>query len=143
MDEPVTCPTCGYLGNPVFTPTPHLTHYGKLTCHHCSRHLKWVAKPDDERTKHKRPADHKDLVDRYGRGFCEMCLRQTGSLQGRQHLVGHHVIEFKDGGTSARDNVWIVCDRCHALIHWVRKMVGTDFGMQDDDGKNPPATDVA
>lgn len=98
--------------------TPNLPHYGKEVCLSCNRHLRWIPKPEQDRVK--RPAAHTDLVRKYSRGFCEMCGKMEADLPDRQTLEANHIIEFQDGGDPGRENVSIICTRCHKLIHLLR-----------------------
>jgi 5-methylcytosine-specific restriction endonuclease McrA len=95
-------------------------HYARLDCAKCGRFKKWITKPDSDPTKYRRPQLHQDLAGKYGRGFCELCLCQKDDLPKGRTLEAQHVIEFKDGGGSERENIWIVCTGCQRLIHWVR-----------------------
>ena len=98
--------------------TPDGPHYAKHTCVICGKWCGWVPKPDT--AKVKRPAAHRELVQKFSKGFCEMCLTQKEDLPARQVLEGHHVKEFAHAGEPTRDNVWVVCSACHKLIHLVR-----------------------
>ena len=98
--------------------TPASVHYGAEICAVCRRHLRWLPKPDGERVR--RPAAHRELVEKYSQGYCELCLTKQEDLPARQTLEAHHVVEFQDGGSAQRSNVWIVCTACAKLIHWAR-----------------------
>lgn len=102
-------------------------HYAKVTCNTCDRFLRWIPKPDSDPTKARRPQQHRELVRAYGNGFCEMCLRKTDELPKGQTLEAQHVIEFQDGGSNDRSNIWIICTACHKLVHWTRYYHGGDF----------------
>lgn len=122
-----TCRRCGHVNaRGEIVPYESGPHYAKLVCPQCQSFWDNVGKPESDPTKHRRPKDHLELVEKYGHGFCEMCNRREADLKKPNHLVAHHIHEFQDGGTSERANIWIVCDRCHKLIHWVRKMIGTE-----------------
>lgn len=99
-------------------------HWGKGVCPQCDRYLCWVPKPNDDATKYRRPASHKELADKYSQGFCELCMRDEKDLPAPQVLEGHHVVEFDDGGSNERSNVWVVCTACHRLIHHQRTYLG-------------------
>ena len=116
----ITTPYCAYCFSTDLSVelTPNLSHYGKEVCMACRRFLRWIPKPDQERVK--RPAAHTDLVRKYSRGFCEMCGKQEADLPGRQTLEANHIVEFQEGGDHGRENVSIVCTRCHKLIHLLR-----------------------
>lgn len=120
---PITERPCMGCGNP----PPHTMrlrekghHYADLNCTRCGIHLGFVPKPDSDPTKYRRQKQHRDLVAKYGRGFCEMCLRLESELPKGQTLEGQHVVEHQDGGSAERSNIWIVCTACHRFIHWVR-----------------------
>jgi hypothetical protein len=118
------CRGCGYEGPHVVTETPNLTHWARLDCGKCHRWIRWLPKPDSDPTKYHRPAEHRDLVAKYGRGFCELCLRSGDELGDRNSLIGHHVIEYKNDGEPSRENTWILCQACHRLVTWVRNYHG-------------------
>lgn len=113
------CPICGMVPVTV-TLCDSGPHYAKLTCSGCGAFQGWQAKPDSDASKYRRPASHRELVRKYGQGHCELCTRPEGELNPKHGLIGHHVVPFKDGGTDDRDNVWILCTACHALVHWMR-----------------------
>jgi hypothetical protein len=112
---------CGYCGSRDLVQQQNAQgpHWGREYCGCCRRFLRWLPKPDSERSN--RPAAHRELVDRYGRGFCELCLAPAERLPADQTLEAHHVIEYAEEGSPERENIWIVCTRCAKLIHWVRK----------------------
>ena len=95
-----------------------VNHYAEWQCLNCQMHNGWVADPNKEKTK--RSASHKNLVKKYGQGFCQMCLLDSNNLE------GHHVIPYKNDGDSTKDNVWILCRSCHTLIHHERTYHGTN-----------------
>jgi 5-methylcytosine-specific restriction endonuclease McrA len=100
-------------------------HFARIDCLDCKT-TTWQPKPDDDPTKYKRPAKHQHLVDKFSRGFCELCLRSEIELRKQDSLTGHHVIEYQHGGTDDRENVWIVCTACHRLITWTRTYHGNN-----------------
>lgn len=121
IDHRQDCTQCGYLnGLAEFVLTPNLTHYGKLVCPNCGKHWKWVAKPETDSTKYRRPSKHKDLAKKFGKGYCQMCLTKETDLPTNQTLEGHHVVPYEVGGSSDQDNVWVVCTRCHRQIELIR-----------------------
>jgi 5-methylcytosine-specific restriction endonuclease McrA len=99
-------------------------HYAKLICPQC-RGVQWMPKPDTDPTKYTRPAAHTDLVEKYSRGFCELCLREKGELRKRDTFMAHHVWPFKYDGSEGRENIWILCTACHRLVEWQRTYHGT------------------
>ena len=104
--------------------TPDGMHHGKICCATCNKFQDWMPKPD--RDKAKRPAAHRDLVKKYSRGFCEICLVEEKQLEPNRGLVAHHIVEYQHidehqgGGNNTRENIDIVCTACHRLIHWRR-----------------------
>lgn len=67
-----------------------------------------------------------------------MCLRDLKDIPLPQVLEGHHVVEFQDGGSDDRSNVWIVCTACHKLIHYQRTYLGhfKNLFKRPDDERN-------
>lgn len=124
MEERNPCPSCGSVAEPVLQLEATGLHYARLVCGGCKRYIKFVGKPDE--LKVKRPAIHRDLVEKYSKGYCELCLRRKEELRKGQTLEAQHVIEFKDGGTEVRDNIWVVCTPCHKFIHHIRTYHGHD-----------------
>ena len=116
------CPRC--LAEPPHTIEKQTDgiHYAKVVCCGCSRFLAWLPKPDTEQSR--RPAAHRDLVQKYSRGLCEMCGAKKENLPKGQTLEAQHVAEYQHGGGNDRTNIWIVCTGCHKLIHWARTYHG-------------------
>jgi hypothetical protein len=114
------CKACGAETPQVVTLRPAGVHYADSRCAVCGLHCGFLSKPDDEPTKYKRPAAHRELVAKFSRGFCELCLTPEAALPKGQTLEAQHVVEFADGGAPLRENVWIICTGCHRLIHWRR-----------------------
>jgi len=111
---------CRYCGssNLVQEETPHTQHHAKEVCGACGRFRRWIPKPESVGTR--RPANHRKLLVRYSRGFCELCLRKKLELPPGLDLEGHHIIEYQHGGSDERENVSILCSRCHRLTHVLR-----------------------
>lgn len=124
MDAMTRCRFCRSEGQHVVTPRATGVHYADIHCVKCGKHLGFAEKPDNDATKYRRPNQHKDLVLAYGKDFCEMCLRHASELPKGTTLEAQHVIEFKDGGSHKRENIWIVCTACHKLIHHTRTYHG-------------------
>lgn len=91
-------------------------------CARCGSYLCFLPKPESDRVC--RPAAHRDLVKRFGCGFCELCMRKEVDLPAGTFLIGHHVLEYQDGGDPKRENVWILCSFCSALVHTMRVYLG-------------------
>lgn len=125
MERPLEkCRSCGYDGPQNVTLETSGHHYARIKCAECNAFMRWMAKPVDDPTKYKRQKKHTGLVDKYGQGFCEMCLRNEDALPKGQSLEAQHVQEYQDGGSEKRENIWIICTACHKLIHWVRTYHG-------------------
>lgn len=118
------CPRCGDGGPHAVTLMTEGKHYAKARCVACDAFLRWLPKPADDATKYKRPQKHRNLVAEYGSGYCEMCLREQHELAKGESLEAQHVIEFQDGGSEKRENIWILCTSCHSLVHWLRRYKG-------------------
>lgn len=121
-----TCRNCKHPGPHTVEVQTSGVHYAKIECINCRRFIRWLSKPESDPTKYKRPNAHKDLVSKFSNGFCEMCLRDQNNLPKGQTLEAQHVIEFQDGGSEKRENIWIVCTACHRWIHWIRTYHGRD-----------------
>lgn len=126
------CRFCDHDGPQVVRLVETGVHYAQVKCRLCGQFLKWLPKPDNDKSKYRRPPQHRDLVLAYGRGFCEMCLRKQADLPKGQTLEAQHVVEYQNGGTSDRENLWIICTACHKLVHWVRYWHGGDFELLTD-----------
>jgi hypothetical protein len=113
------CKHCGFVTPSIFEETPHLSHHGKLLCENCGSFKSWQPKPD--RPAARRRSSSKDLVGKYGKGYCVSCLRMATQLTNKQVLHGHHIIEYDHGGTDDRENVLILCTACHEWMHWARR----------------------
>lgn len=110
----MTCRFCGsdYITETLVSPDEGIPHYSRLRCSNCDKTLGWGKKPDSK----SRPANHSELIKKYSKGFCTLCLRPSKGLC----MNAHHIIEYKDGGLSSEDNIQIVCNACHGIIHHVR-----------------------
>lgn len=104
-------------------------HWAKVVCPN-GHYVAWLQKPEGDRSKYRRPVACKDLVAKYSAGYCELCLRKAEDLPLPQTLEAQHIIEFADGGTEERANIWIVCTACHRLIHWQRTYIGHYAGKE-------------
>ena len=122
MKYAIKCRQCGFEGEAKEVLRPDGVHYSNLLCPVCDTHTGGFGKkPDSDPTKYKRPKAHTELVKKFSRGICEMCLAKKDDLPKGQTLEAHHVIEYQDGGEATRENTWIVCTGCHRLINWRRK----------------------
>jgi 5-methylcytosine-specific restriction endonuclease McrA len=98
-------------------------HYAKAVCQ-CGRFVDWVPKPETDATKYKRPKQHTDLVNEFGRGYCELCGFEKDQLPYSETLNAHHVERYSEEGPATRENVWILCTACHALVEHQRTYRG-------------------
>ncbi|MEI6225755.1 MAG: HNH endonuclease [Deltaproteobacteria bacterium] len=119
------CPKCG---SEDFRPAPDKER--GCYCNWCGAFW-WQPKPENE--KAKRPSKHRELAKKYGQGFCELCMRPEQSLPGPQVLEGHHVVEYEDGGTDERTNVWVICTPCHIHVHHLRTYLGHYQSRSEED----------
>lgn len=105
----------------MFEPTPTHT-LGGYYCYEKQK-MHWHPKPVDDPTKYKRPSNHTDLVKKYNPGYCEMCLRTETVIKNikGQTLHAHHIMPYQYGGSSERNNIWILCTPCHAYVEHVRR----------------------
>lgn len=116
-----TCRFCGSdRAKRIYGPHPG-GHYAKIECLDCQRFLKWEGKPENKPNKRKNQAK---LLDRYSKGFCEICLRPVEHIPFPQVLEAHHIIQVEDGGGDERENIQIVCTPCHKWIHHQRTYYG-------------------
>jgi len=95
-------------------------HYAKITCYKCGRLIKWVANPDKKQPKRKSKPQYRPEIE-----YCELCGRARNELDGTATLEEHHVKEVQDWPELENEkfNIWVVCTRCHFLIHTLRRMV--------------------
>lgn len=121
--EPRHCRFCRRTTDHMIEPWDHGMHGGKALCSTvgCTAFV-WLPRATVNPTR--RPAIHRNLLAKYDRGFCELCLRPRSALKSCETLMAHHVRPFADEGEPTRGNVWIVCTACHSLIHWQRKFNG-------------------
>jgi hypothetical protein len=61
-------------------------------------------------TKHAYFAEHQRKLGRY---FCEICFHD-------KYLQVHHIEQVKDGGSDDPENLALLCDPCHTMVHTVR-----------------------
>jgi len=118
------CPACCHPGPHDAVLMTTGTHYAKTTCARCGKFIAWLPKPDTDATKHKRPKAHTDLVKKFSRGYCELCGFDQSQLPFSETLHAHHVARYCEDGEATRENTWIVCTACHALIEHQRTYRG-------------------
>ena len=129
MLDLVNCKKCGPV-QAVFQECSNGPHKAKFLCPKCNSFLRWIGSADIARIKGNQPSkevrrrETEKLVNRYSKGFCELCLRAKNQLPGTQTLEAHHVIEVQDGGSDERNNIWIVCTSCHKFVHHQRTYLG-------------------
>ena len=125
MERKQNCTACGYQGPLTSILRESGVHYAEWRCPECNKHHGFIPKPDGDSSRQKREPSHRELVKKFGKGFCECCLTKEGRLRKGRTLEAHHVIEYQDGGTAERDNLWILCTACHQQVHWIRTYHGT------------------
>lgn len=99
-------------------------HFAKTECGQCSRFIDWIPKPASEPTKHKRPKEHTSLVTKFSNGYCELCGFDQKQLPFSETLTAHHVARYCEDGEATRENTWILCTACHALVEHQRTYRG-------------------
>ena len=111
---------CGCGADIVFTLTPGTPHYAREDCSACGKMIRWVPKPTPDHHSPKRK--NTNLLKLFpGVNRCSLCLRSKNQLPGRNTLEVHHINEVKDGGEDSPENLWVVCSRCHKMIHQRRR----------------------
>lgn len=118
------CPYCKATIEPTIEIRTTGKHYANMICPQCNRHLGFAPKPDSDASKYNRPAQHRELVRKHSRGYCELCRFTESQLPKNCSLEAHHVIPFEEGGEPTRDNTWILCTACHRLVEWQRTYRG-------------------
>lgn len=118
---PVDIPPCSRCGSTVgeFFKMFSGPHYAKVNCI-CGLFIRWERNPDKEEPKRKsKPRLRPDIE------YCELCGRLREELDGRATIEEHHVKEVKDWPELEREasNIWVLCTRCHLLLHTIRHMV--------------------
>ena len=81
-------------------------------CKDCGQ-FTWQPKEDSK----GRESKHLDIVKKIGIDYCEWCLRKRKEIPPPGTLEAHHIIEYKDGGTSEDYNILILCTACHKQCH--------------------------
>lgn len=126
-----TCPECGTADALRLVLMESGPHHAKIVCDNCNeRFVTWAAKTNKPPTR--RDGRRKDLLNviRSDRDdeplYCEICLVDERTLPTGVWLEAHHILEHQDGGTDNPRNLMPVCNRCHTLIHWLRKAFGTE-----------------
>ena len=117
------CPRCGDQGPHAAERRTNGTHYADCRCAKCGQHW-FPPKPETDVTKYKRPKSHAELVNKFSRGFCELCGFKSEELPRSETLHAHHVEAYAEGGEPTRENTWIVCTACHSLIEHQRTYRG-------------------
>lgn len=82
----------------------------KVECGTCGTYLAWLPKFHN---KEIRKTSSTRLATA---AYCQLCCKVGANL------IGHHVVEAQDGGSNAPDNIWTVCEPCHAVIHALRRL---------------------
>jgi len=101
--------------------TPNLTHYGKMVCPECQKHLGWVKKPENEKRNRRQSKKLAKPFEDAGIDYCQLCLRHRCELPPSMTFVAHHIVEVRDGGTDDPKNLLLLCTFCHELVHLLRR----------------------
>ena len=96
-------------------------HYSDIRCRSCGFHFGFGTDPEKKPKSRKGQAD---LVKKYSKGFCEICLRTKQDLPLPEVLEAHHIIEVARGGDDEAENIQICCTPCHRWIHHQRTYLG-------------------
>lgn len=125
--------TCGSTETRIEPGTP--PHHGKQVCNNCGAFIGWEPKPSSPH----RPAGERNLVAKYGQGFCEFCGRKTEALPSGAYLVGHHVVPYAEGGSARERPPWILCDSCHGLVEAARSCFKSNATPRSKELRNESA----
>ena len=132
MLETDPCPKCG--SKEFYYRDGNEQHYKGRTCRQCGL-FAWISKPVE--IAYKRPANHTGLVKKYSKGYCEICLIPQDIIPRWESLEAQHIIEYQANPNSERENIIIVCTRCHMLIHWLRTYAGSHIlGIKYENSKS-------
>lgn len=96
---------------------PHDSHVLAYKCPKCLRFNDYPKKENS--TNNNRESKHRELVKKYSKGFCEICRIKDELIPKPQTMEAHHIISHKDGGSSDRDNIIILCTWCHKQIEQI------------------------
>jgi len=110
------CSQCGNDKKFNVLERPDTPHDREVRCGKCDSFIRWLPKP---KNKDKRPKN-KILPENLGIDYCQLCLRKKDRLGKNETLTSHHIIEINKHGEDIKENIWVVCTHCHALIHHVR-----------------------
>lgn len=58
----------------------------------------------------------KEGRERYG-NRCAFCRRTVDELEEGEHIAGHHVIAYRNGGMPRVENIIPLCTKCHDAYH--------------------------
>ena len=111
------CPHCQADMIPTEKPSDGPHHLG-LYCSHCGAWIEWVGKPANN---NKRTRTSKYTLSDIGIDYCEICGRPSWWLKKvREWLELHHKVPLEEGGEDTRENLLIICNRHHKMIHDIR-----------------------
>lgn len=86
-------------------------------CLDCGKFSWW---PKEE-NKTKRPASQRNLLQKYGKDYCQWCMVKVSEYpKGKGQWAMHHIIEYIDGGESDPHNLMTLCPQCHSNVHHCR-----------------------
>lgn len=116
--KPCRCPS----GNPIPArsegPANDPGAQRRIECGLCHQFIAWLPKIKNQ---HRRPSRSTGLASQ---SFCQCCLKSGVNLE------GHHIIEVAEGGSDAPDNIWTLCEPCHAVIHALRRLAAASMTVK-------------
>ncbi len=89
-----------------------------IYCLHCNKKypkgLKQYKNKNSRTNKHLYYSEQMKEQDKY---FCEVCFANS-------YLKVHHIKEVSKGGSDEADNLCLLCEHCHNIIHNIRRIKG-------------------
>ena len=119
----MVCRRCSLDDELFEVPRPDTPHNAEIRCRRCDAFVSW--KPKDKNIG-KRPKN-KITPEDMGIDYCQLCLRKKNRLGTNETLDTHHVIEISICGKDEKENIWVVCTHCHALVHHTRRYLLEHF----------------
>lgn len=115
------CKHCGDMQYRILFKGGQATAY----CNKCSRYVKNLAKVHIGE-RYDMEALLRRKSEQIGGTYCQMCLRTPEQMDRNCWIEPHHVIEISAGGRDSVENVELLCEHCHNVVHSIRKLLGTD-----------------
>lgn len=98
-------------------------------CRQCGRHIKNVPKlknTDKTRRKDQRHLKRQKAAE-IGGEFCQWCLYDGKDKRTGTWLEVHHIVEVIRGGTDDMNNIMLLCNHCHTMVHSLRKIAKREY----------------